>query len=200
MPLVKKYSRSKRQPEPLPEVFIASSGQNVGLVYDVQRNIEEIADVTPWVRGFPPSSIILDELIKIAARSDFGIFIFAPDDATKIKGKKLKSVRDNVIFEAGLFTGKLGRERCFVIVPKGQQDLRIPTDLDGLILLDFKPSQADTRAALGPACNDIKKAIQDLGFYDKERVSNLSKKVRAAPKSAQKISVPQKIRELIVSF
>jgi predicted nucleotide-binding protein len=89
-------------------VFIASSGKSADLIYDAQSNIEDVADVMPWTRSFPPSSIVLPELGKIAVQADFGIFVFTPDDPAKIKGRNVRSVRDNVIFEAGLFTGALG--------------------------------------------------------------------------------------------
>jgi predicted nucleotide-binding protein len=167
----------------------------------VQSNIEDVADVMPWEQSFSPSSIVLPELLKIAGQADFGIFIFTPDDAMKMKGGNVKSVRDNVIFEAGLFAGALGRERCLIIVPKGQEDLRIPTDLDGLTLLKFKSSQANTRAALGPACNDIKKAILKLGFRKRDLVKNISRKVsHRTDRKSKKITIPRKIRKLALSF
>ena len=201
MPKTKKSRSVKQGPEPLPVVFIASSGKSADLIYDVQSNIEDVADVMPWKQSFSPSSIVLPELIKIAGQADFGIFIFTPDDAAKVKGKNVRAVRDNVIFEAGLFTGALGRERCLIIVPKGRENLRIPTDLDGLTLLEFKASQANTKAALGPACNDIKKAIQRLGFCKRELMKNISRKVsRRTHRMPKKIAVPQKIRTLSAGF
>jgi predicted nucleotide-binding protein len=125
------------------EVFIASSGKNVGLACDVQQNLDNSANVTVWDQG-----------------------VFAPDDVTEIRGRKLKSVRDNVIFELGLFIGKLGRERCFIVTPKGQEDLRLPSDLAALTLLTFNTEQTNTRAALGPACHEIGKAIKQLGILN----------------------------------
>jgi hypothetical protein len=88
-----------------------------------------------------------------------------------------------------------------IIVPKEREDLRIPTDLDGLTLLEFKSSQANTKAALGPACNDIKKTIQKLGFRKRELLKNISGKVsRRTHRMPKKIAVPRKIRKLTASF
>jgi Predicted nucleotide-binding protein containing TIR-like domain len=99
LPSRRKHAGGKR-PKAAPEVFIASSGEQKQIIYEVQSHIEEIADVTPWDKSFPPSTIILEQLINTAKQSDFGIFIFAPDDVSTIKGEELGSVRDNVVFEA----------------------------------------------------------------------------------------------------
>ena len=52
-------------------------------------------------------------LLKELDQSDYGVFVFAPTDIAVIRGSQADVVRDNVLFEMGLFTGKLGSERCF---------------------------------------------------------------------------------------
>jgi predicted nucleotide-binding protein len=141
----------------------------------------------------------LTQLTRLAKQADFGVFLFAADDITRTKGKEVRSVRDNVLFEAGLFTGALGIRRCFIIVPKGEE-VHIPSDLAGLTLLTFKSSQKNTAAALGPACNEIKKAIRRLGFHKKELLKNFSRTVKKAPLSKKRMTIPKKIRKLPVSF
>lgn len=180
-------------------MFIASSGKNADLTYDVQKHIEDVADALPWKHEFTPSSIILTRLTQLAKQSDFGVFIFAADDLTKMKGHTVKSVRDNVLFEAGLFTGTLGIRRCFIIVPQ-DEEVHIPSDLAGLTLLTFKSSQRNSAAALGPACNEIKKVIRRLGLHKKELLKNLSRTVKQPLLSKKKMAVPKKVRKLPVSF
>jgi hypothetical protein len=65
------------------------------------------------------------------------------------------AVRDNVIFELGLFMGRLGKQRCFFVVPRGKQRLRLPTDLLGVTPADYNDGTANLRAALGPATTKI---------------------------------------------
>jgi hypothetical protein len=57
-----------------------------------------------------------------------------------------------------MFIGHLGKERCFIVIPRGQEDLRLPTDLLGLTPLLLEPNRTDRNltAALGPACNQIR--------------------------------------------
>lgn len=180
-------------------MFIASSGKNADLTYDVQKHIEDVADAISWEQQFAPSTIVLTELVRLAKESDFGIFIFAADDTARIKDRRVKSVRDNVLFEAGIFTGALGIERCFIIVPQ-DEEVHIPTDLHGLTLLKFKSSHKNTAAALGPACNEIKKAIRKRGLHNKELLKNISRKVKKPPVSKKKLALPKKVRQLPVSF
>jgi hypothetical protein len=46
---------------------------------------------------FGLSQYALDNLIKQLGKSDFGIFVFAPQDVTRIRNKNFRTVRDNVI-------------------------------------------------------------------------------------------------------
>jgi hypothetical protein len=106
---------------------------------------------------------LIDELDQ----SDFGLFILAPDDVTAIRDSSKQTVRDNVVFELGLFAGRLGIDRCFLIVPRDVEDLHLPTDLLGLTPAAFDPDRQDGNmvAALGPACNRIRKTVKKLGAY-----------------------------------
>jgi predicted nucleotide-binding protein len=71
-----------------------------------------------------------------------------------------------VIFELGLFVGRLSKERSFIIVPRGAEDaLHLPTDLLGITPALFDASRQDGNlvAALGPACSKITRALSKLG-------------------------------------
>lgn len=145
----------------VPRVFVASSGEAERLAQAIQQNLKG-AEVTLWTQdAFRIGQNIIDELSRNLQRSDFGVFIFAPDDIVMIRGQKQQTVRDNVVLELGMFIGRLGKERCFVIRPKGP-DMRLPTDLLGFITARYDRERAlrEPAAALGEACIGIADAIK----------------------------------------
>ena len=71
------------------------------------------------------------------------MFIFSPDDIINIRGENSNITRDNVIFELGLFIGRLGKDRCYIVMPDNCDDLRIPTDLLGITLATYECNRSD---------------------------------------------------------
>jgi predicted nucleotide-binding protein len=145
-----------------PKMFIASSVDHLDLAYAAQEGLEHDVESTVWTQGvFQLSKTAMASLIDVLDECDFGLFVLAPSDITVIREDTRQTVRDNVIFELGLFTGKLGSDRCFMIMPQGAEDLHLPTDLLGITRATFASDRPDGNmvAALGPACNRIRKAI-----------------------------------------
>jgi hypothetical protein len=150
-----------------PRLFIASSREGLEVAYAAQQNLELDAEVVVWSQGvFAPSSTSLGDLIAALPGFSFGAFVFHPDDTVQLREATYSAVRDNVLFEFGLFAGRLGPERCFVVLPRGIPDFRWPSDLLGQHALEYEAGRADgnLRASLGPACHDIRGAMKRLGF------------------------------------
>ena len=72
------------------------------------------------------------------------------------------SPRDNVIFELGLFIGRIGRRRSFLVEPRGEE-AKLPSDLSGITSITYKYDRKDLAAALGPACKRVRDIIKELG-------------------------------------
>lgn len=145
-----------------PRVFIGSSVENLKIAYAIQENLDRETVPTVWTQGiFLPSKTTLESIVESLDNFDFGIFVFSPDDLTIIRDTTKQAVRDNVIFELGVFIGRLGRDRTYIISPRDLKDLRIPTDLLGITLADYDASREDKNwaAALRPACEQVKRAM-----------------------------------------
>lgn len=156
-----------------PKLFIGSSAESVVIAHAAQQNLRHTAEVTVWNQGvFKLSSTAVESLLEILDQSDFGMFIFSPEDLVSIRGIDSLAVRDNVLFELGLFLGRLGRKRCFILVPEGEADLRIATDLVGITPGTYETGRSDSnlQAATAPACSEIQDAINKVGirFSDDE--------------------------------
>lgn len=154
-------------------IFIGSSVEGLSVAYAIQQNLLHDAETTVWDQGvFELSGTTLESLTKTLSGSDFGIFVFSPDDVLKIRGKESSSVRDNVLFEMGLFVGRLGRERVFFILPDSV-DIHIPSDLIGITPGRYDPARSDgsMQAATGPVSHKIRIQIKSLGPLNPERTA-----------------------------
>jgi predicted nucleotide-binding protein len=146
-----------------PRLFVGSSTEGLGIAYAIQENLENDAEVTVWEQSvFDLTTTVLESLLRVLAKADFGVFVFNPSDVLHLRRKKYTAVRDNVVFEMALFIGKLGRRRTFYLVPKDSDDLRIPTDLLGITpgRYDAKRRDKNPQAALGPFCNRLRIAMR----------------------------------------
>src|SRR5206468_5447650 len=119
-----------------------------GLAYDP-------VTVRLWTDAvFGASSYTMDDLEKQLDDSDFAVLVLGPDDRVFSRGEEALAPRDNVILELGLFMGKLGRRRTYIVQPRGL-DLKLPSNLLGLKLMTYSPgSTADLPTHLGPVCNE----------------------------------------------
>ena len=148
-----------------PRLFIASSVEGLDVAYAVQENLEYEFEVTVWPQGvFQLSKTAIASLISVMRSFDGAVFVFSPDDTAVIRGKEQPVVRDNVLFELGLFIGNLGPEKCFVLKPRTFSELHFPSDLLGLTPSSYDSDRSDRNmtAAVGPACYKIRKALQPV--------------------------------------
>lgn len=172
-----------------PKIFIGSSVEGLSVAYAIQQNLTHDAESTVWDQGiFELSLTTIESLANAVERSDIGIFVFSPDDITIMRGKESSTIRDNVIFEFGLFVGRLGRDRVFFITPEGN-DLHLPTDLLGVTPGKYNPIREDgsLQAATGPACNQIRQAIKKLPLLTSQYRENESDEAEADSKATKSV-------------
>lgn len=149
-----------------PKVFIASSTEYVDVARAVQRNFHTEFETKIWDQNvIKVSTYPLESLAKELEVSHFGVFVATRDDFTRSRDKGYSVPRDNVIFELGMFVGRLGHRRTFVVVPAPITKLKLPSDLGSLTLAVYEPNRADKElvAAVGPACDEIRQAIRQYG-------------------------------------
>ncbi|HUT90485.1 MAG TPA: nucleotide-binding protein [Thermoguttaceae bacterium] len=157
-----------------PRMFVGCSAESLQIAYAIQENLERDAEVTVWTQGILElSKFTLEALLDALDRSECGVFVLAPDDVVKMRGTEGTRARDNVVFELGLFIGRLGKERTFVVLPRGHEDFELPTDLLGLTPGTFEADRTDGNlaAALGPACNRIRSALGKLALLPQSNES-----------------------------
>jgi Predicted nucleotide-binding protein containing TIR-like domain len=147
----------------LPSLFIASSVEGMPIAEAVQKGLNYAANAEIWNQAtFDLSSVTIDALLKKCGAMDFAVFVLTPDDVKLKREKKTAAARDNVIFELGLFSGTLGRERCFLVHERNKETkpIELPSDLAGITPATFRRHDSgNLDASLGPVCSEIKNSI-----------------------------------------
>ena len=145
-----------------PRIFLGSSGKQANLLQALERGLEEVAHVEPWMTSFNPGVSTLERLVELTREVDFAAFVFAQDDWTTVGAPAADSgqasPRDNVVFEAGLFGGVLGMRRTFILHANGA---KLPTDLLGLTSVRYDGPTTD--AEIEVICQRLRKAIENEG-------------------------------------
>ena len=106
---------------------------------------------------FVPSWTNIESLEAELNRADFAVLLLSSDDKVVSRNKAKSAPRDNVILELGLFAGKIGRKRTFMVSPRGAK-LKIPTDLLGV-----NPVEHDPITGVKTIVPKIKAIVDDLG-------------------------------------
>lgn len=156
--LVGKYREQVR-------IFIISSVESLPIARAIQNAFEhDPFQVVIWTDGvFKVASYTLQSLEDEVDNSDFTIAIAHADDLTTVRGSDWPTPRDNVIFELGLFMGRLGRARAILMEPR-EENVKLPSDLTGITTIPYRFEKgADAAATLGPACNRLRDHINALG-------------------------------------
>jgi len=159
-----------------PALFIASSVEGLAVADAINENLDYDVHCTVWRAGtFKLSSQTIDDLVKKSSTVDFAVFIFTPDDLATIREKEHVTARDNVIFELGLFIGAIGKERCYIVKPRGVE-MHLPSDLLGMNAADYAVDRPDrdVSSALNSACKQIKDRIKEKGPIDRSPLSKQS--------------------------
>lgn len=152
-----------------PRIFIGSSSDSLNIANACNVALDHTAEVSVWPNVFDKAgSDALSSLMAKANNVDFALFVFSPDDVTSIRGSNHQTVRDNVLFELGLFIGSLGKERCFILKPRNKE-LYIASDLAGINMLDFDSERSDTNldCAVNAACIKITTQMNHQGRFNK---------------------------------
>ena len=102
--------------EHLPSIFIGSSTEGLDVAREVELQLQNDGITTIWKDGvFGLGSGTLESLMKVLEQFDFAVMVLSPDDLIESRSQSYASPRDNVLFELGLFMGKLGRSRVFIV-------------------------------------------------------------------------------------
>lgn len=150
-----------------PRIFLISSLEAKEVAECLQAKLIKEGMMTRlWTdEVFGASSYPLDSLKDVLDESDFAIAIAQGDDLVHTRGVTRPAPRDNVLVELGMFIGRLGRERSFLVVPKEDEAVSLPSDFKGLTPITYVPTcRDDLPLCLAPALEEIKRQVRLRGL------------------------------------
>jgi predicted nucleotide-binding protein len=147
-------------------VFVISSREACPIARAVNNAFKHDDNILVdlWTEGtFRATHYTLEDLERKVEDSDFAVAIAQGDDVTESRDKHWPVPRDNVIFELGLFMGRLGRRRAILMEPR-EDKVKLPSDLAGISTITYRFEKgADAAALMAPACNQLRDLITELG-------------------------------------
>lgn len=149
-------------------VLLISSSEGLTIAESLQAAFERDKgiEVDIWKDGvFRLTDYALTSLEQALDECDFGVAIATPDDVVKSRSDRWPAPRDNVIFELGLFMGRLGRSRAILMEPR-DEGVKLPTDTLGMTTLAYKFEAKRPEASLGPSYTKLKAHIRKEGPYN----------------------------------
>ncbi len=157
-----------------PSLFIGSSAEGLDFARAARGLLNKDADITVWNEGFfSLGGTFIETLINELPRFDFALLVITPDDFVRAREVEGFGPRDNVIFELGLFMGRLGRSRTFLL--HQSSPIKIPTDLKGMMAAEYDWPTDDRihQKAIAPACDMIRNQIRGLGMSEGRGIRQL---------------------------
>lgn len=113
-----------------PRIFIGSSSEALDVAKRIKDFFSSDYECFLWTDDvFKNNESFLETLVKSASLFDFGFMVFSADDKGTIRNEHFETPRDNILFEYGLFLGRVGLDRAYIIA---EETVRIPTDMLGI--------------------------------------------------------------------
>ncbi len=129
------------------KVFIIHGHDETALRATVQMLTDGLQQEVVVLKDNPNrGNAVIEKFEENAKECGYAIAIVTSDDIVRNKKNRYLQARPNVLFELGWFCGRYGREKVCIIKQKGTE---IPSDLGGVICLEFEES-----------INDIKKDLE----------------------------------------
>jgi predicted nucleotide-binding protein len=168
----------QRNPAPLSadsetskKVFIIH-GHNHTLVYEIAHYLQKAGlDATILHEALNQGRTIAEKLFDHADEAGFAVVLLTADDEGSEKGASSLQLRarQNVVFEMGLFIGRLGRDKVCAVYESG---VELPSDLQGILYVKYVKG--------GTWKHDVAKEIAGAGIeVDFTKLWSGSKKPRS---------------------
>jgi len=130
------------------KIFIGSSSEGFKYAEQIKSEINtrlgDWVECETWKDGnvFAQNKSALESLVKASRRFDYGILVASKDDITLKRFHIKNTMRDNVLFEMGLFLGSLGLQRAFLVT---HDKVTLPSDYLGVTVVKYNGKNNESK-------------------------------------------------------
>lgn len=130
------------------KIFIGSSKEGIEIANRMRDQINtqlgDWIECETWRDGnvFSLNKNTLECLVKASRKYDYGILVASKDDILLKRLMISRVMRDNVLFEMGLFLGSLGLQRAFLVT---HDKISLPSDYDGVTVVKYSAKTIDDK-------------------------------------------------------
>ena len=148
------------------KIFIGSSSEGIKIANQVKKEINsELGDwieCETWDNGgvFSLNKGTLESLVKASRKYDYGIMLASKDDVLVKRMRIFNVMRENVLFEMGLFLGSLGLQRAFLIT---HDKTSLPSDFNGVTVVKYNDQNIKDKI------NSLETELEVNKLLDKEK-------------------------------
>ena len=144
-----------------PRVFIGSSTAQLPVAKALHTLLGEFCEPNLWPYTFDASLTAIEALEKQLMANEFAVMVLGPDDRVESRSTESWAPRDNLVLEFGMFMGKLGRDRSFLLQPE-DTPLKLPSDLNGVTVLRYRNREdKDYKQALTGPVDQLRDLISN---------------------------------------
>jgi predicted nucleotide-binding protein len=135
------YAQPPQSQRPTERVFIVH-GHNDAIKESVARFVEKLGLAAIVLHELPNEGKTIIEKFESHSQVDYAVVLLTADDEGSVKrgtgaSEKSPRARQNVVFELGFFSAKLGRSRVAVLYEQG---VEIPSDFSGILYIPIDQS------------------------------------------------------------
>lgn len=113
-----------------PKIFISSSAKGMEFVNALTEKLSKAADPIVWsANELSLSGNIIEKLNEYIEESNYGVFFIAPDELSENNDGHINIVKENILFELGLWLGKKGKDSMVIVAPDNIKNNIFPSDI-----------------------------------------------------------------------
>lgn len=166
-------------PERKPRILVGSSSEGLPIAKALRDALAAEVELHLWNDSFfTAGEYVVESLEERSRVFDGALVVGTADDRVVSRGTEFEAIRDNLLFEFGMFVAIFGRRRA-ILALEGLGQVKMPSDLFGLTCVGFTKT-APAADGLSGAVTEIRRVVggYSLGAVDPDVAQSIEEILR----------------------